>query len=157
MTLVDFAQLLDDKYVVPESRFNNQDYIEGRLKSCQTEDVGSLHTTLKYLYVEKGPTNLPKERFNRSMKYLEARELVATRWLRTRTNGNLRKTYGALALKSARSARYRCERCKYPDVRALHLDHVRGRHHRKEFACLCANCHNIKSREKDWTGKPRVV
>lgn len=87
--------------------------------------------------------------------YLEPRERVLMRWLYNRTNGNLRATYGAKALRAARVSRYRCEHCGFADLRALHIDHVHGRTTETPCACLCANCHNIKSREHDWSGEKR--
>ena len=43
------------------------------------------------------------------------------------------------------------------DVRVLSLDHVEGRVQGTPFACLWANCHTLKSRRVDWTGRPRQV
>lgn len=76
---------------------------------------------------------------------MEAHERVLLRWLCTRTNGNLRSTYGAKALRAARAARYCCTSCGFADVRALHIDHVDGRIAEADCACIRANCHDIKS------------
>jgi hypothetical protein len=35
----------------------------------------------------------------------------------------------------------------------MNLDHVNGRVAGTPFACLCANCHTIKSRANDWNGE----
>ena len=99
--------------------------------------------------------NLPRERLKMAELFVEPHERLLLRWLYTRTNGNLRSTYGAKALIAARTSRYRCCRCGFADVRALHIDHIDGRTTDTECSCLCANCHNIKSREKDWSGEKR--
>jgi len=145
---------IDDSFSVIEKRFNNLDLIEKRVKRVPADVQGSLRTALKYLYLEKGPINLTRDRLKISISYLEDCEVVLAKWLATRTNGSLRKKYGKNALLAARKAHYKCEQCGYPDVRALHLDHVEGKRNNKStFACLCANCHNIKSRKYDWDGK----
>jgi len=150
---MNFTTKVDAAYIVPITRFDREEYIHSRVKKLDSGALGSLSTTLRYLYSGMGPTNLPADRFKVSAQYLDKAELILAKWLRTRTNGNLRKLYGKESLRAARSAKYRCQICGYPDVRALHLDHVEGRHKKLLFSCLCANCHNIKSREKDWTGK----
>jgi hypothetical protein len=143
-------------YVVARNRFENLPYIEQRIGLAPSPARGSLKTVLRYLYMSAGPTHLPAARFKASLPYLERVEEMLARWLRTRTDGRLKKRYGVNALKRARSAHYRCETCGFADVRALHLDHVYGLG-QKVFACLCANCHNVKSREHDWSGKKRYT
>jgi hypothetical protein len=146
---------MTDDFSIPEDRFDEPSYIEGRLRSVPSEARGSLRTALLYLYAADGPVNLPRDRMKMAELFVEPRERVVLRWLYTRTNGNLRATYGSKALIAARVARYRCSGCGYADVRALHIDHITGRTGNSECACLCANCHNIKSREHDWSGKKR--
>ncbi|HEV3003217.1 MAG TPA: hypothetical protein VGX78_02105 [Pirellulales bacterium] len=141
---------------IDPSRFNNAVYIESRTAAVPTSDQGALRTALAYLYNDHGPINLPRDRLLVAQQHLDSTELILIRWLYTRTNGNLRKSYGASALRAARSSRYRCDSCGFADVRALNLDHVEGRVKGTPFHCLCANCHTIKSREKDWTGAARV-
>ena len=77
------------------------------------------------------------------------------RYLKSRTNGGGRERYGAAALRAARRAKYRCESCSNGDARVLIFDHVNGRYDVKNFLVLCADCHQIKSRIFDWTGKKR--
>jgi len=145
---------INDSFAVLEERFNNLDLIEKRVKCVPTDVQGSLRSTLKYLYIEDGPVNLQKDRLKMSVSYLDENEIILAKWLITRTNGSLRKTYGKNALLAARTAHYKCKQCGYPDLRVLHLDHVEGKRNNKStFACLCANCHNIKSRKYDWDGK----
>lgn len=151
-----FTYTVDDDYIIPETRFD-YDYIEQRVTLAKVNDQGCLRTALNYLYNTDGCTNLIPERFKIAEKYLEKAEILLARWLKTRTNGKLRKAYGCNSLRKAREARYRCQNCGFPDVRTLHLDHVEGRIKSATFACLCANCHNVKSREKDWNGEKRYV
>ncbi|MDD2310445.1 MAG: HNH endonuclease [Desulfuromonadaceae bacterium] len=139
-------------YTIPMDRFNNTIYLLSRVAEADLPAVGSMKSTLSFLYLHEGPVNLPRERLKASEPFLEPRELVIVRWLQTRTNGNLRSKYGAKALLAARNANYRCVTCGFSDVRALHLDHIDGHTIDTDFACLCANCHNIKSRKMDWSG-----
>jgi hypothetical protein len=135
------------------SRFNDDGYIESRIANAPVADRSSLRTALGYLYRDNGPVNLPRDRLHVAEPHLEAAELLVMRWLYTRTTGNLRSSYGAAALLAARGSRYRCEVCQFGDVRVLNLDHVKGHVVGTPFACLCANCHAIKSRASDWTGQ----
>lgn len=138
-------------FLIPIDRFDNPDYIETRLAGLDATVVGAMRTTLRYLYLTAGPINLPRERLKRAKPLLEPGERVVVVWLYNRTNGSGRKAYGASALRAARNQRYRCEHCGHADVRVLNLDHVEGRGNRELFACLCANCHSLKSRESDWS------
>jgi hypothetical protein len=146
--------MADREYLIPMERFDSADYIETRV-SDEPLVAGLLRTTLRYLYLSDGPINLPRDRLKASKPFLEPAELVLACWLHTRTNGSERKNYGAPALRAARRQRYRCEHCGHADVRVLHLDHIEGRKRQGDFACLCANCHMLKSRERDWSGRAR--
>jgi|SRR5579884_831128 len=139
-------------YVIPRDRFDDPNDIERRVKVVPPASQGALRSALRYLYLTDGPINLPPNRRKIAEPYLEPAEILLARWLAYRTNGGGRRDYGANALRQARFSHYRCERCGFPDVRTLELDHVRGIAG-KTFACLCANCHNIKSRKEDWIGK----
>lgn len=141
--------------IIPLDRFDNRGYRELRVSRAPEPIRGSLNTALRYLYETNGPVNLPRARMKVAESFLDSAEKTAIRWLHTRTNGRLRAAYGAAALRRARFQRYRCEHCGHADVRVLNLDHVGGRGDRKAFACLCSNCHCLKSREKDWLGKRR--
>jgi len=149
------VKMADRNYLIPMDRFDNLEYIEGRVNAAPSATAGSLRTTLTYLYSSSGPINLPRQRLLMSEPFLEPAEHVLVRWLYTRTNGNERKNYGKLALLAARCQRYRCEHCGHADVRVLHLDHIEGRKKAGGFACLCANCHMLKSRQHDWGGTPK--
>ena len=147
--------MADPSYTIPCERFENQDYIDERTSLVPAKAQGAVRTALSYLYLRSGPVNLPRDRLKTAEPFVEARERVLLRWLYTRTNGNLRSTYGAKALLAARKSHFRCCACGYSDVRALHIDHVDGRTPETACSCLCANCHNIKSRESDWSGERR--
>ena len=147
--------MADREYLIPMERFDNTEYIDKRVSSA-SEAAGPLRTTLKYLYLSDGPVNLPPDRLKVAKPFLEPAEQILARWLYTRTNGSERKNYGALGLRAARRQRYRCEHCGHADVRVLNLDHVEGRRRQGDFACLCANCHMLKSRAHDWTGRTQL-
>jgi hypothetical protein len=140
---------------IDAARFNNDAYLRERVASAQPSHSGAVRTALRYLYLDRGPTNLPPDRKKVALQYLDEAEKILIKWLATRTNGRLRKSYGARALIAARQSRYICTNCGFADVRALHLDHVNGHVMDTSFACLCANCHNIKSRASDWSGKAK--
>ena len=142
-----------DRFLIPMARFGNQAYIEERVSGAAPSAAGSLRTALRYLYDDDGPVNLPRDRMKKAEEFFDEIERVVVRWLYTRTNGSLRKQYGSAALTAARKQRYRCESCGHADVRVLTLDHIEGRNNRELFACLCANCHMLKSRKLDWAGK----
>lgn len=142
-------------FEIPIERFDDVRYIETRVEAVPISARGSLRSALRYLYLSDGPINLPRERLLVAQKHLESRERLLVRWLYTRTNGSLRSSYGSKSLIAARNSRYRCCHCGYADIRALHIDHVEGRTPNTKCVCVCANCHNIKSREKDWSGAKR--
>lgn len=133
--------------------FNNDSLIKVRVAAAPAAEQGALCTALRYVYKDDGPINLPRSRLLIAEPYLNPAERIVIRWLYTRTNGRLRKSYGAGALRAARSSRYRCQVCDFNDVRVLNIDHVDGHVAGTPFACLCANCHTIKSRENDWSGE----
>ena len=143
-------------FVIDVVRFNDAKFIETRVANVASAEQGSLRTALGYLYLDNGPVNLPRDRLLASESHLEDAERLVIRWLYTRTNGSLRSKYGSAALLAARSSRYRCQDCSFDDVRVLNLDHVNGLVAGTPFACLCANCHTIKSRVNDWTGEKRT-
>ena len=146
-------------FLIPIDRFDSLAYVENRLTGLDSSAVGAMRTTLRYLYMTDGPINLPRDRLKIAEPFLEPAELIVARWLYTRTNGSERNRYGAAALQAARKQRYRCEHCGHADVRVLNLDHNEGRNNREVFACLCTNCHTLKSRAQDWLGiskKPKT-
>lgn len=143
---------IDTELTIDRDRFGNVELIESRVAALHADERGSFRTALSYLYLPDGPINLPRDRLLIAEQYLDDAERIVIRWLYTRTNGSERKNYGRNALIAARAAQYRYESCGFDDVRVLNLDHVHGRvSDLDEFACLCANCHTIKSRAHDWS------
>lgn len=149
--------MTDPNYIIPRVRFDNVEYVQQRTMLVPPDAQGSVRTALSYLYLSSGPVNLPRERLKAAQPHMELREQILLRWLYTRTNGNLRSTYGAKALLAARHSQFRCSSCGYDDVRALNIDHVDGRTPATRYSCVCANCHNIKSRRSDWSGERRYA
>lgn len=147
-----YATEVAEQWIIPAENFSG-DYIESRLLQAPEPARPFLRSTLSYLYLDDGAKTLDRERLVASKPYLTPAELIVVRWLHTRSNGSERKNYGPDCVVSAKKTRYRCNRCKFPDVRVLQLDHVNGRGEgvKREFECLCANCHMVKSRENDWS------
>ena len=142
---------INPEQTISAAHFDDTERIDARVERVPAEKQASLRTTLSYLYRSDGPTDLARELLKLAEEHLDSAERIAARWLQTRTNGRLRRHFGSAALRAARAAKYRCESCGYADVRVLHLDNVQGRNSNSdEFACLCANCHTIKSRAIDW-------
>jgi len=143
-----------ENWSIPESRFDNLRYIERRVSQAETSHQGRLKSLLKYLYLTEGPRNLPRNAYKTAEIYLSPSEDVAVRWLKSRTNGSARKLYGYNALKAVRESRLRCANCGNSDVRVLQLDHKKKKlANKSKFTCLCANCHQIKSRLENWMKK----
>lgn len=147
-----FDILIDEEFVISEPLFDNSQLIEQRLAAAPAEKRTQLGHLLRYLYQKTdGRTNLEKGVIKTVEDLISPAESILVRWLQTRTNGSERKNYGAKSLIAARNAHYRCEKCGFPDIRVLQLDHVDGRRSSEtDFMCLCANCHQIKSRKRDW-------
>lgn len=143
-----------DSWIINEENFSPEK-IKTRIEQCPDGEKKFLQSALNYLY---GSTRtIDKERVNMSLKHLSNAEKKVIKWLFARTNGSLRKDYGANALLAAKNAKYKCSNCPFDDVRALELDHVEGKRSKAlvtNFACLCANCHNIKSFKQDWFSNP---
>lgn len=149
-----FQKTVETDWIIKEEDFLEQN-IEARIDNAQEADRAFLRSTLKYLY--GAIKTLDRERLTTAKPYLTPAEIAVAKWLHTRSNGSERKNYGPESVVAAKAAGYKCNRCKFPDVRTLHLDHTHGRSSDalKAFECLCANCHMIKSREMDWE-KPKA-
>jgi hypothetical protein len=142
-----FRQKSALKFIIPQTRFNNLGYLEHRISRVPPKHQGPLRSLLKYLYLDDGPLNIDPKRYKLIVEHLEDRELILARWLKTRTNGNLRSSYGRKLLLAAKKSRYRCKECGMDDVRTLQAHHIDGRVENTDFGCLCSNCHQIKTRE----------
>lgn len=149
---------IDDAWIIPIENFNNVESIGERVGNATMSDRPSLKSALGYLYLDNGAKTLDKERLKLAEKYLTPAERRVLRWLQTRSNGSERRKYGPGCVIAARQARFRCLRCGCPDSRTLQIDHVNGRGDDVEraFECLCANCHQIKSAEKNWMSPPEI-
>lgn len=146
---------IDDEMIIPENRFNNEEYIKGRCQNLDNKDKIALGAVLRYIYSFDAPKNVPIN-WKSVFDTLEEREKIIFKWLRTRITSRLRFIYGDNAIRTARESKYKCKRCSIGDVRVLNLDHVNGRDDLTSFQLLCANCHMIKSRQEDWTGIKRI-
>ena len=143
-------------FVVPDGTVDDAPSIECRVKSAPKQARGALNLVLSYLFNKSGPTNLKNPQYKIAEAYLTEYEIVLARYLKSRTNGNGRKSYGKAGLNAMRAAAYRCQVCGEGDVRILVLDHANGRNDTEAFFVLCANCHQLKSRLFDWTGKRKA-
>lgn len=143
------------EYTVDPKNLDNAEAIESRCAGLEKKEAAALSLMLRYLYLAEGPLNLTNGPFNLSKDHLSDAESIMVKYLKSRTNGNGRRRYGGAALRAARKARYRCEACSNADVRVLVLDHANGRNDVENFIMFCADCHQIKSRLYEWTGKKR--
>ncbi len=143
-------------FVVPRGTIDALPEIHARVLAAPTEVQSALNLVLFYLFKSDGPTNLKNAQYRIAEPYLKDYEIVLARYLKSRTNGNGRRQYGKAGLIALRKSEYRCEVCKEDDVRLLVLDHANGREDTEAFFVFCANCHQMKSRLFDWTGKKRV-
>jgi len=142
------------EFAIPADHLNNVELITQRVKKVPSTARSALHLVLSYLYLTDGPINLRNTRYREAEPYLNACEIVMSRYLKHRTNGSGKRAYGKPALRHMREVGYKCECCGFKDVRALNLDHAYGGG-QLVFLVLCANCHNIKSRRFDWLGNKR--
>lgn len=102
---------------IDTSNFNDRLAIEERVSLVEDTARGALRTALSYLYLDDGPTNLPRARIQAAIAHLDPAENIVMRWPFTRTNGSGRRSYGKDALHAARRSRYQCETCGMADVR----------------------------------------
>lgn len=157
---------IPSEYLMPVDCLNNGYALVARI--AEVSDLierQALTKVLRYLYLEEGCTvtefssvlNMDTKSRQLAEPYLNAGEVIMVRYFATRTNGSGRRTYGKPALHRMRAARYQCEDCRNPDARTLVLDHTVGRKiDPTQLRVLCANCHQIKSRLHDWSGKARA-
>jgi len=65
--------MIERNYLIPMERFDNSEYIGGRVSTAPPEVAGSLRTTLKYLYMSSGPINLPRLRLKTSEPFITSK------------------------------------------------------------------------------------
>lgn len=143
-------------FVVPPGTIDDGHSIMLRVAAAPKSVRSALKLVLNYLFQTGGPTNLRNPQYRVAEPYLTDYEIILARYLKSRTNGNGRRKYGKAGLLAMRRAQYRCEVCAEGDVRFLVLDHANGRSDVEAFFVLCANCHQLKSRLFDWSGRKRT-
>lgn len=137
------------RWIIPEKWVGDENIVKDRARLVADADKARcVFLALKYLYLS-GKLNMQKRLMNSAMPFLEPSEQLMLRYLFNRSNGGLRQRYGHAAVAEAKASKFCCRDCGFGDVRTLTLDHVEGRG-AKQFRMLCANCHQIKSREKEW-------
>lgn len=143
--------MTDSNFQIDGTNIGNADAIEARLAEVPQSDRASLQLALGYLYLMKGPKSIPREGKGAAEKHLNEAELLVFQWLYKRTDGKLRRMYGAKVLDAVKKTRYQCAQCGFADVRALHIEklEVEEESAAQEFVCLCANCNTIAAREKE--------
>jgi len=147
---------IDSEWIIPEERFNNQNYLSEK-RDNNVPFKGVIESVIKYLYFDTQHNGIStfnniKKKIIIENNLLEPREIIILKYLSSRTNGRLKSQYGALAIKEAKDAKYRCKVCGNPDIRTLCLDHIWVDEKLEGFKMLCQNCHSIKSRLEDWCG-----
>lgn len=146
---MDYRIEVGEEWILPEERFDNASLIETRAEAHPPEQRPAFRRAMRYLYMADGAKNLSRDQMLACLPTLEPREKRAIRWIYTRTNGSERKNYGPDSIVAMRKARFRCQRCRFPDVRTLQVDHVTGRKVKPfVFQCLCANCHSIETYDR---------
>lgn len=145
--------MTDTSFQIDGTNVGNRDAIEIRVAEVGTNEREALRLALGYLYLNDGPVSIPRNRKSVAETHLTSAELFVLQWLHKRTDGKLKKLYGPTVLETVKRSRYRCEKCNFPDVRALNLekfdeDQKPGK---RCFACLCANCNTIAARKKEMT------
>ena len=115
-----------------------------RLENDNKSEKKHLRKVLSFIY---GKTNnCKKKSINLCAQSLNPNEIILAKWLANKVTGKGRRYYGSKAVKAAKKAKYKCEKCNLSDIRCLDIHHVENRSI-KIFQCLCANCHKIITRE----------
>jgi len=143
--------MTDSNFQIDGTNIGNADAIEARVAEVPESDRGPFQLALGYLYLTDGPKSIPREGKNAAEKHLNEAELFVFQWLYKRTDGKLRRIYGANVLDAVKKSRYQCAQCGFADVRALHLEKIEleAEAATPQFVCLCANCNTIAAREKE--------
>jgi hypothetical protein len=149
---MEWITVVDDSCVIDDAMFDNVSSIANRVAAADQAHRAGLRHVLERLYLSQGAVNISADKLALAKIYLSVAERIVVNLLR-----GWRTRYGAAAFIEGRRSRYRCSKCSFPDVRVLHCDHVQRENPMTPVACMCANCHNIKSREVDWTGKMSVA
>ena len=143
--------MTDSNFQIDGTYLGDSDAISARVAKVPESDQESFQLALGYLYLTDGPKSIPREGKGAAEKHLSEAELFVFQWLFKRTDGKLRKIYGAKVLDAVKKSRYQCAQCGFADVRALHIEKADDEKEsgEKQFVCVCANCNTIAAREKE--------
>lgn len=149
------------RFAVQSRNLGSVECIERRCRRKGVKHPDSLRKLLEYLYLFNGRRTMTRKICEEAEPDITPCEKILGKYFKARTNGPGRHAYGLASLRAAQKARFRCQACGESDVRTLQMNHVNGRNDNKTFMMLCANCHMVKSRAFDFTGKrkgspPRV-
>ena len=172
-----YRQSIEAEWVIddgPGSLFDKPDAIRARAGRVPAEHQELVEKALRYMFLSKGEPKSPilypngqrKEKLALLAQYLTLGELRVFTYLTNRTRPypkhipdvgtvevtkSLRNNLGTGALRRMQAAFFRCESCGMPHVYTLTIDHVNGiQFDRVALQVLCANCHIIKSHNKDF-------
>lgn len=140
--------MIDSNFQIDASLIDNQAAIDARVAELNESDRETATNILRYLYMTNGPRSIPRDQKLRPELQLSPVEQFVFQWLHKRTDGKLRKLYGAPVLETVKRSRYQCQRCGFADVRALNLE-KREQDDQASFLCLCANCNTVEARTKE--------
>ena len=140
--------MIDSDFKIDPSLIDNNEAIETRVAELAESDRETATLVLRYLYMTNGPRSIPRDKKSQAEQCLTPAEHFVFQWLYKRTDGKLRRFYGAGVLETVKRSRYQCERCEFADVRALNLE-KREEDEKVTFECLCANCNIVESRAKE--------
>lgn len=143
--------MTNSQYHIDHTYIGNPDAINDRVSRLPESDREAIGHVLRYLYLNDGPTTVPRSAKPIAERHLSDTEHVVFPWLYKRTDGKLRRLYGVKALEAVKNSDYKCARCGYGDVRALHIEKAEFDEETKiqHFVCVCANCNTIGAREKE--------
>lgn len=138
----------DADFRIDAALIDNQAAIDARIAELAETERETAILVLRYLYMTDGPRSIPRDKKSQAEECLTPVEVFVFQWLFKRTDGKLRRIYGAGVLDAVKRSRYQCECCGFADVRALNLE-KREQGDKVSFACLCANCNTVESRAKE--------
>lgn len=143
--------MTDSNFQIDRANIDNQPAIDARVAEVPESDREAFQLALGYLYLHDGPTTIPRDGKAAAEKHLNEVERFTFNWLFKRTNGKLKRFYGAPALNAVKKSEYRCVKCGFSDLRALHIEETEfdEETQTQNFECVCANCNIIAAREKE--------
>ena len=160
------TQEIADEFRIAPALMNDESAIMARVAMLPVDEQVFMRAALRYIYLLSAshnsplavriPVHTPEQRKTRKNalrellhQHLSAAERQAFNNL-TKYAHSSRARYGPHAVREARAAGYCCRDCGMSDIRTLEMDHVNGSGDTTNFRLLCSNCHNIKSRQKEW-------